>query len=68
MHAEQDVNTPAATVSPFLRINIRPMSLFVANVSSGIPRAIEEIPPTRALRNAICASAVVPFVRTLHSL
>lgn len=55
-------NVPAAMVSPLLRSNILPMSLFDENRSSGMPFNPTLFP---SLRNDISTSAETFFVKTL---
>jgi hypothetical protein len=62
----KNLGTPAAIVSPPLRIRTRPMSLLEANVSNGIPGIGNDTPPTCIFRNEICTSADAPLVSTLH--
>src|SRR6266404_1898467 len=61
-------HSPAAIVSPPLRIKIRPISLFVEKGSSGM--AVHRLtgPEKAACRIEICTSAEVPFVKTLLSV
>ena len=59
------MHLPAQIVSPFLRIKIRPISLFVEKGSKGMTVLRAPGPPNEAWRIAICTSADVPFVKTL---
>ena len=59
------MHLPAEIVSPFLRIKIRPISLFAEKGSKGMTVLRVPGPPNEACRITICTSAEVPFVKTL---
>lgn len=55
-------------VSPSRLIKIRPISLFEANVSSGMGRGLAAGPEYTELRKVIWTSADAPLVSTLDAL
>ena len=61
----QKAHSPAAIVSPPLRIKIRPISLFAEKGSNGMAMLRAPAPANAACRIVIWTSAEVPFVKTL---